>query len=195
MGLFSSPTPHPAKPAPDRLSSAELSALERCTAIVDDFVRSQYPRVGAALAEIRDKRLYRQTHETFALFCTERWKMGENYANRLILAAGVATNLMPTGTIPQTERMARPLGSLPANEQIAAWSEAKDEAGIDPVRPEHVERAVAKRKKKPSKKRPKPVRIRVPGGIVVIEPGRGFTSVEACLHDALAKLTTQRSAA
>lgn len=186
------------KPAsdPKRLTSAELNDLERCTEIVDRFVKVHYREAGQALAEIRDKRLYRSTHETFNDFVKTRWNMGENYANRLIAAAGVAQNLTPTGTIPQTERLARPLAALPADDQAEAWNEARDLAGNDPVRPEHVETAVAKRKPKKRSKRPKPLRIRVPGGIVIIETGKGFSDFLSCLRSAIAKLeATQRDAA
>lgn len=181
---------------PDRLTTSELNDLERCTAIVDEFVKVHYRRAGEALGEIRDKRLYRMTHDTFMAFCSDRWKMTESYANRLIAAAEVAENLTPTGSVPQTERLARPLASLSAADQVDAWQEAKSLAADDPIRPEHVERAVAKRRTTKKKKaKIKPTRLRVPGGIVVIEPGKGFASVEACLMSALEKLRGSSAAA
>lgn len=171
-------------------STEELTTLERCNAIVDGHVRD-YAKVGEALMQIRDRRLYRFTHGTFADYISERWKMSDGHANRLIAAAGVAHNLTPMGVIPANERLARPLTVLTPELQTDAWGEALKLAGDDPVRPEHVAAAVSKRSKKKTGKRAKPIRLKVPGCIVIVEPGKGFTTLEQALTDAMLVLTNQ----
>ncbi|MEX2175882.1 MAG: hypothetical protein WD872_16085 [Pirellulaceae bacterium] len=49
--------------------------------------------VGAALAEIRDSKLYRSPHRTFELYLRHRWQMERSYAYRLIEASATATRL------------------------------------------------------------------------------------------------------
>jgi hypothetical protein len=176
------------KPAKQSPSTAELEALERCTAIVDAHVKN-YARVGAALREIRDKQLFRWSHESFETFVKDRWKMGEAYAHRLIAAAEVAQNVSPVGVSPPSERVARPLTALEPVVQVEAWKEAVAEAGGGVPKVAQVERAVEKRKsKKGQKRRVKPVRIKTPGGIVIVEPGRNFISAIESLRDAIRKL-------
>ena len=54
-------------------------------------------------------------------YCRERWGMSRVHAHRQIEAAKVASNLLPTGNIPTTERQARPLVGLPVSVQGEAW--------------------------------------------------------------------------
>lgn len=170
------------------LTPVDLAALERLCKIVDRTIAS-YAEAGAALAEIRDNHLYRATHKTFEDFCRERWDMTPQHANRIIAAAKVAQNLSPTGSKPATERLARPLAALAPQDQRDAWQEAQQLAANDPVRPAHVQKAVDRRRPaKKATKRAKPLRIKVPGAIVVIEPGRGYETPEKALEWALAKL-------
>jgi hypothetical protein len=68
--------------------------------------------------------LYRATHDTFEVYCRERWSMSRHYANRLIEASSIAENLVPVGTIPTTERQLRPLASLSPEDQRAVLEQA-----------------------------------------------------------------------
>lgn len=70
---------------------------------------------------IARQRLYRASHGTFEEYCRERWGMARNYANKMIAAATVVSNLGTTVPIPQTESQARPLAGLPQKEQAEAW--------------------------------------------------------------------------
>jgi phage N-6-adenine-methyltransferase len=101
-----------------------------------------FVEVGDALMAIRDKRLYRQSHGTFEDYCRERWGMERNYANKLIAASGVVSNL---GTIvpilPTSESQARPLTRLEPEEQREAWQVAVASAGNGRVTARHVEEA------------------------------------------------------
>jgi len=54
--------------------------------------------------------------------------MSNRHANRLIESSEVVANLGPMGPVPQSERQARPLAKLPAEEQAPAWKEAVETA-------------------------------------------------------------------
>lgn len=88
--------------------------------------------MGTALLEIRDSRLYRETHSTFENYCRDRWGMNRRYANRIIEAAVVVENLGPIGpklpstgtdqlvSLPTHESQARPLAKLEPEQQRTA---------------------------------------------------------------------------
>jgi hypothetical protein len=99
--------------------------------------------VGAALAEIKETRLYETTHSTFAAYCRERWGWGPNYAGKLIASATVAQRLAGT-IVPTSETQVRPLTTLPPEQQLAAWQEAVETAETEgkPLTARHVQRAV-----------------------------------------------------
>lgn len=119
--------------------STELAALEiKIAAGLQTFVE-----VGAALMEIRDKRLYRAEFGTFEEYCQERWGMKRAHAYRLIESAGVIANLSPIGDIPKTESQARPLTRLEPQQQRDAWQQAVETAPAGKVTAAHVEAVVA----------------------------------------------------
>ena len=60
---------------------------------------------GTALADIRDRKLYREEAKTFEGFCNENWGWTANYVSRLLSAKEVLKSV-PMGTI-TTERQAR----------------------------------------------------------------------------------------
>lgn len=90
---------------------------------LDTFVE-----VGTALSEIRDSRIYRATFKTFEEYCETRWEFSKRQCDRLISAAKVTENLGPMGPKPESERQARPLAKLPAEQQPAAWAKAQEKA-------------------------------------------------------------------
>ena len=57
-----------------------------------------FVEVGNALLEIRDNRLYRESHKTFEDYCQEKWGMTDRRARMLITAAGTM-GIIETGTI------------------------------------------------------------------------------------------------
>lgn len=174
-------------------TEASQDRLVRLAATVDKGLRS-YIEAGKALREIRDRQLFKMVASTFDEFCQSRWKMTPQHASRLINAAEVAEDVEPTGSRPPTERQARPLAALPREERAEAYREAIEEAGGEP-RTEHIEAAVERRRPSSKKaKAPKPLRLRVPGGVVTIEPGRGFTSYEDAIANALAQLAKRQAA-
>jgi len=79
--------------------------------------------VGAALLEIRDRKLYK---DTFEALCQEHWSMGRRHANRLIASTRLVEVLGPVGPIPSSEWQVRPLHRLRADPGalVEAWEDA-----------------------------------------------------------------------
>jgi hypothetical protein len=67
--------------------------------------------VGAALMEVRDRRLYRAGN-AFESYCTGRWSLSDHHVNRLVSAAKVAEEVGPMGLKITSERQARELTPL-----------------------------------------------------------------------------------
>jgi hypothetical protein len=76
-----------------------------------------------ALKELRDKKLYRSTHQTFEDYVVGRFGMQRAHAYRLINAAVVIENSSPIGDIlPMNESQCREIAKLPSFEQQRkAW--------------------------------------------------------------------------
>lgn len=122
----------------------EANRLARCEAAIARGIKA-FGEVGAALFEIREGRLYRQTHGTFDDYCQERWGMSKTHANRLINASAVMTNVIPIGVIPTAESQVRPLAKMPPDEQKSIWREAVETAPRGKVTARHVESVVKAR--------------------------------------------------
>lgn len=108
------------------LSSSDVALLARLETTIERGLGT-FLEVGSALMEIRDKRLYRETHGRFEDYCQERWGFKRNYANKLIASAEVVALVEPMGTtVPTSERQARELAPLLGEpEQLReAWEEA-----------------------------------------------------------------------
>jgi hypothetical protein len=71
------------------LTTSERHDLEALEDVVQRGLAT-FIEVGKALAEIRDRRLYRQTHGTFEEYCHDKWLLSRTRAYRLIDAAAVA---------------------------------------------------------------------------------------------------------
>src|SRR4051812_18679653 len=111
----------PAEP----LSVEEQAVLRRCELTVING-RTVVLRVGNALREIRDGRLYRERAQTFEEYCRERFKLSRPHAYRLIGAADVVDNLSPRGDTPApiSEKQVRPLVGLEPEQQRKVWEKA-----------------------------------------------------------------------
>ncbi len=158
--------------------------------------------IGAALVRIRDAQLYRDVASTWEKYLG-RHDLTARRANQMIAASAaleaVEAVAKETGTtVPDlTERAVRPLAGLPIEEAKAAIREASADGGLSP---RSIAKAAGNRKAKGAKKMqmPRPVRLKLPGGIVVIEVNRkGVASgvtVEALLASALEALRRQAAA-
>lgn len=127
------------------MSDLAVRTLSDCEAVIERGLGT-FVEVGQALLDIRDSRLYGESHGTFEDYCRERWGMSRRHANRTIEAADVAGVLGPIGPTPPTEAVARelaPLRSEPTR-MAEAWAEATENAKAEdrPVTAKDVRRAV-----------------------------------------------------
>jgi hypothetical protein len=90
-----------------QLTLSEGSRLAELEAVVERGFQT-FIDVGQALQEIRDGRLYRATHATFAEYCRERFGFSDSRGRQLIAAAKTVTDVTLRGLpAPQTEGEAR----------------------------------------------------------------------------------------
>lgn len=119
---------------------------------------------GAALIEIRERRLYREKYKRFDDYCQAVWGHTARRARQLIAAAEVVNDLQegPEGTeaaaptghqtracpkarlVPVTESQARPLAPLPKDKRREVWTEAVRSAGGAQPTAKHVQEAKRK---------------------------------------------------
>lgn len=188
MALFTSKPAASPMAKPSALTADERAALHRLERVVEAGLPhiSAMIEAGKALAEIRDRQLFRASASSFALYLRDRWELTGRRAAQLIQFAGIqaAVDEIMGDAAPQlTERAARPLAGLSDEDR----REAIIEAAAEGMTPAAVGKAASRRKK--SKRPPRPVRLKVPGGIVTVEVNRkgvsAGTTVEAMLTAAI----------
>jgi hypothetical protein len=104
------------------LPAAEATALAEHEAVIERGIRTFY-EVGQALADIRDRRLYRAAYGTFEEYAEQRWQMSRRRAYQMIEAAGVVNNFSHSEvTPPATESQARELARVPEPERAEVWA-------------------------------------------------------------------------
>ena len=74
------------------LTVPERARLQECEEVIEKNIRG-FLATGHALAEIRDRRLYRETHKTFERYCKKQWDLGKTHAYRQIASYEVVQNL------------------------------------------------------------------------------------------------------
>lgn len=113
----------------DSLSVADNKRLSELEGVIEENFTG-FVAVGLALAEIRDKGLYREKCQTFEEYCQLSWDVNRVRAYQLIDAARVVENvknfLQSAGSgdncpVPFNDAQARELSKLPENEQIEVW--------------------------------------------------------------------------
>jgi hypothetical protein len=104
-------------------------------------VERAFFEAGKALAELRDRRLYRSTHKTFEEYCRDRFGHSRRQSYLLMDAAVVFDNLMEKcdpldHILPTNERQVRPMTKLEPQEQQEVWVKAVKQAGgkVPPAR-------------------------------------------------------------
>ena len=128
------------------MSYGEVEDRRRLEATIAHGFQS-FMDVGKALQEIRDCKLYRNTHGTFEEYCEDRWGISASRARQLVGAFGAMVDIKSVTNVtllPQNEGQVRPLVSLEPEQRAAAWQEAVETATNGKVTGEHVERVVAK---------------------------------------------------
>jgi hypothetical protein len=115
------------------LTTAEADSLAEHEAVIERGIKTFY-EVGVALAEIRDQRLYRQSHDNFEDYCQERWGFNRHRAWQLISAAGVVTNVTTEGLpAPANEGQARELARVPEDLRAEVWQQTLNRTGGKPT--------------------------------------------------------------
>jgi hypothetical protein len=124
---------------PNTVDASPLLNLEK----VIERGMGSFIEVGNALLTIRTNELYKETHRTWEEYCMGRWGWKRHYVNRIIGASRVANAMVPTGTIPISERSVRPLTALPKEKRVEVWKKAVDSAPNGEVTERHVREAIA----------------------------------------------------
>lgn len=130
---------------------------------------------GRALAQIRERQLYRAVAGTWEVYLSDRHGLTRRRADQIIAAANAMaviqeavqqkTGTMVPGLDELTERGLRPLAGMDAEAVAAVVADAAgDPAGITPT----TIRKAAKRRKAAKAKAYRPRRFKVPGAVVVI---------------------------
>lgn len=122
----------------------EQQELEDQERIIEQGMQTFW-QVGQALKTVRDKRLYRDQHQTFDQYCQTRWGLGRQYAYRMIEGAGVVQDLSPISDtmLPANEAQVRPLTRLKDPEdRRTVWRAVLAEALQTPITAALVRRVV-----------------------------------------------------
>lgn len=116
--------------AVDKLSEVEQAKFAACETVIAKGWNG-FVDVGLALGEIRDAQLYRVDYDNFEAYCRARWGYGRHYANRLVLAAQVVSELATKchQRPPDNEAQVRPLIGLTPDQVQLAWECAVQMAG------------------------------------------------------------------
>ena len=125
MSATSDPSPPKKGATPcDVITLQESGDLVRLEKTIAQGLQT-FVEVGEALTEIRDRRLYRIEHATFADYCKVKWQMSDRRARQLMGASEVVAVIAKSGTIvPKTESQARPLIKLLPGKRAEAWQKA-----------------------------------------------------------------------
>ncbi|MDP9438820.1 MAG: hypothetical protein M3P49_08760 [Actinomycetota bacterium] len=140
----------------------EVPRLDELEGVIERGLQT-FVEVGNAIREIRDSRLYKQSHETFEDYCRERWGWSDSRARQLIGAAG-AVETVTTVTVPgpANERMARELAPLAKEDPETArrvWGGLTEEHGDD-LTAKHVKKAVEEVKEAKARRETLPPEVR-----------------------------------
>lgn len=151
-----------------------------------------FRKLGQALREIRETELWTLDCKTWQECCRKHWGISHTHAGRLIDAALFADAAEAAGLpAPTSERQVRTLRAVEPEERIETWREAQQAGGT----PDALATAVAKRNPRVANARKlKPIRLRVPGGTIVIEPNKRFQGVEETLRHGLHLLERKQAA-
>jgi hypothetical protein len=114
------------------LDESERNALKRCERIIK-IGAAHFLKVGAALKEIRDRKLYREHYSSFEHYCMARFNIKRAHGYRLIEQSAAILALQdsaPVGDIPlpTNERQARELSQAPPEMRLAVMRLAEEMA-------------------------------------------------------------------
>jgi len=124
----------------DLVTVEERERFVELEGVIRDNVTG-FIKVGLALKEIREQRLFRERYESFSAYCKSVWDSSKAYVNRNIAAAEVVQNLAPIGAEPLSDTLSitmneaqiRPLTILKPAQQKKAWEKAVEISGGKPT--------------------------------------------------------------
>lgn len=183
------------------LTADERIALTRLEATVEAGVVATLTvlEAGKALAEIRDRQLFRDSAATWENYVSARFKITKRRADQMIAFAGVRAALEEMGTrVPEiSEKAARPLVGLDSDTVAEIVTEAA--GSPEGVTAGSIRKAASKRKKAKAKAA-KPRRFKVPGATVQVVfnrkgTGSAIDALTAALRQAEAELERTAEAA
>lgn len=115
------------------LTAPEKVTLVDCEAVIERGVRT-FVEVGTALSQIRDGRLYRESHGTFEGYCKDRWGFDRSRADQLVKAAELTTTVVNAGLpAPANEGQARELAKAPQEQRAEIWRETVERTDGKPT--------------------------------------------------------------
>jgi hypothetical protein len=147
QGVLAHPPENPQPPFPLSSPAGEIITMEesrelvRLEIIVEKGLHT-FTEVGEALAEIRDRKLYRIEH------------MSDRRARQLMDASEVVGEIAKSGTmVPVSERQARELTKLPREKRAATWNAAVAASTTGRPTAKDVQAVVLGQASKPANKR------------------------------------------
>ena len=149
------------------MTKAEKKRLDELETIIKDNIEGFF-KVGFALREIREKKLYREKFGTWEEYCRVLWDMSDRYAEYQIKASNVVDNLTQNsnncssfGHLPKNEAQARPLTNLSTDAQVLAWQRVVDTAPDGKITAAHVTRVVKEMVEGFTEKKTRDIRERI----------------------------------
>jgi hypothetical protein len=128
----------------EALNAKEEKLLAECESDIQENLQGAFV-VGHRLAQIRDDRLYRSTHLTFAGYCDEKWDFRKTHANRLIQAHNCEKHLKSIKDVevyvPTKESQVRFMADLKPEEQVEVAHVVFEEVGDGRATAEDFEKA------------------------------------------------------
>lgn len=109
------------------LTEEERTRLEELEKIVNDSLN----KAAFALKEIHDRKLYRQSYDTFADYCTERLKISRRFANYQINYANVLEDFQKehdVPVLPTSEAQVRALARFSSEKRKEIWLKSCEQA-------------------------------------------------------------------
>jgi hypothetical protein len=122
------------------LSSSELTAFAKCEKTIARGI-STFKDVGQALLSIRDAKLYREEHATFADYCRKKWNFSDSRARQLISAVKAAESV--TDVTVSSEAVARAVNAVPVEQRQAVVDWATERADGKPLTAPAIREAAA----------------------------------------------------
>jgi hypothetical protein len=132
----------------EQLTVVEATTLDDLEGVIEKGIAT-FIDVGLALARIRDKRLYRETHGTFEEYCKDRWGFSRRTGYDLMQTAEIANSVQEVAQV--SREAARELAPLTDNPEQLQDAVRETVKAHGPKPTARQVREVVKRKKAPAR--------------------------------------------